>query len=147
MKKRHMTTLSAILLATTALVGCVTTNVDTSVVEYGDSQQSVMMMLGEPGNRQLHGRYEVFQYCTVGAGIGVTRFDMVWFYNGHVTGVSDYELGDARVCDRHYRTVDWDAAPERPEKADRIIEIRDTRKNADVEVSISTTDSENELGE
>ncbi|WP_159064963.1 hypothetical protein [Thaumasiovibrio subtropicus] len=120
-----------------ALSGCQTTPIDLSLIEYGDEQQQVIMMLGEPGDRQFNGRYEVYQYCTVGAGIGTTRFDMVWFYDGKVTAISDYELANARVCERHYRDVDWLQAPEKSREPDQIIEVRGEDK-AQVQINVPT---------
>ncbi|WP_413113174.1 hypothetical protein [Thaumasiovibrio sp. DFM-14] len=130
MKKRWY---AALLL----LSGCAKVDYDMSRVNFGDERQVVIEQLGEPGDRQLHGRYEVLQYCTVGGGIGTTRFDMIWFHDGNVVGIEDYELTNARMCERHYRAVDWEQAPGMAQKADKIFEIRDGREESDTELKIN----------
>lgn len=84
----------------------------------GDTKATVISKLGTPENRQFNGEHEVFQYCTTGTSFGVSSYDVIWFYNGRVTGVSTYNVKDAGMCTSHFKQVKWEEAP------DTVVEVR-----------------------
>lgn len=99
--------------------GCVTKNKALLEINPGDTKASVIKKLGNPENRQFKGKNEAIQYCTTGTSFGVSTFDIIWLYDGKVTGVNSYNLSRAGICSGHFERVKWENAPT------HIIEVRD----------------------
>ena len=98
--------------------GCATKNKAFFDINPGDTKASVIEKLGHPEDRQFKGKNEAIQYCTTGTSFGVSTFDIVWLYDGKVTGVNSYNLHRAGMCSGHFESVKWEDAP------DNIIEVR-----------------------
>lgn len=101
------------------IAGCATVDKAFFEINESDSKESVISRLGPPENRQFKGKNEAFQYCTTGTSFGVSTFNIIWFYDGKVTGVSSYSLNRAGMCSGHFQTINWEDAP------DQVIEIRE----------------------
>jgi len=99
--------------------GCASKNKALFDINPGDTKASVIAKLGDPENRQFKGKNEAIQYCTTGTSFGVSTFDIIWLYDGKVTGVNSYNLSKAGMCSAHFESVKWENAP------DHIIEIRE----------------------
>ena len=69
--------------------------------------------------RQFKGKNEALQFCTTGTSFGVSTYNIIWLYDGKVTGSNSYNLSRPGMCSGHFQMINWDDAP------DQIIEIRD----------------------
>jgi len=85
-------------------------------VEPGMTKDDVVKIMGYPGNKQFKGVSEAWQYCSTG--IGSDRYYVVWFTNSSVTGMTTYSGYESGMCDKFYRTVNWEDRP------NKTIEIR-----------------------
>ena len=100
------------------LWGCATVPVAFNEINAGDSKSDVVVKVGAPENRQFSGKNEAFQYCTTGTSLGVSTYNIIWFFDGKVTGVNSYSLERPGLCSGHFKTLNWEDAP------DTIIELR-----------------------
>ncbi|MFA6144919.1 MAG: hypothetical protein WCW84_06110 [Sulfurimonas sp.] len=107
-----------ILILLILFSGCATKNKAFFNINAGDSKASVIDKLGYPEDRQFNGKHEAIQYCTTGTSFGVSTFDVVWLYDGKVTGVNSYNLHGAGMCSGHFESVKWEDAP------NQTIEVR-----------------------
>lgn len=105
-------------LFTLFLTSCANVNPNFFQINSGDSKQSIMEKLGSPDDRQFKGRHEAFQYCTTGTSFGKSTFNVVWLFDGIVTGANTYTVAHAASCMGHFRQIDWEDAP------DITVEIR-----------------------
>jgi hypothetical protein len=101
------------------LAGCATVSPAFNEINAGNSRSEVIAKVGQPENRQFRGKNEAFQYCTTGTSFGVSTYNIIWFFDGKVTGVNSYSLQRASSCSGHFKMIDWEDAP------DKVIEIRD----------------------
>ena len=85
-------------------------------IEKGFSKEEVISEIGMPQNKQFHGRDEAWQYCSMG--FSVDDHLIVWFYDGHVTGMQTYIVTTGVGMCRDFKTIRWEDAP------DRSIEFR-----------------------
>ncbi|MCS0352720.1 DUF2845 domain-containing protein [Vibrio ordalii] len=99
--------------------GCATVPVAFNEINAGDSKSDVIAKVGAPENRQFSGKNEAFQYCTTGTSFGVSTYNVIWFFDSKVTGANSYSLSRAGSCSGHFKTLNWEDAP------DTIIELRD----------------------
>jgi hypothetical protein len=89
------------------------------LISHGDTKEKVISVMGTPDDLQFRETREVWQYCVTGAGFGYHDYRMIWFYDGHVTGVTSYkDSTPASSCAGHFKLVRWEEAP------DKTIEIR-----------------------
>jgi hypothetical protein len=116
MQSIRTTLLVAILLLVAA---CGTLDKKALLINYGDSKEQVLNVMGPPDDRQFKGKNEAWQYCQTGAGFGYHDYRIVWFYDGKLTGVNSYKSSrPASSCVTDIKPVNWDEAP------DVTIEIR-----------------------
>lgn len=101
------------------LSACASVNQQFFTINAGDLKESVLAKMGTPDDRQFKGKNEAFQYCTTGTSFGQSTFNIVWFYDGKVTGANTYTVAHAGSCMGHFRPINWENAP------DRIVEIRE----------------------
>ena len=87
-----------------------------AAVSPGMSSQEVIAIMGPPEDRQFRGSDEAWQYCSTG--FESDTFVIVWIYSGVVNGLQTYKNRSTGLCSSFFRTVNWEAAP------DRIYEIR-----------------------
>jgi hypothetical protein len=115
----HTTTL-LIATITLFLVACGSLGKKSDLIGIGDDKERVLKIMGPPGDRQLKGSNEAWQYCqTTGAGFGYHDYRIIWFYNGKVTGITSYTSSrGGSSCVTDIRSVRWGDAP------DTTIEIR-----------------------
>ena len=99
--------------------GCATVDPVFNEINLGDSKAVVINKLGSPENRQFSGKNEALQYCTAGTSFGVSTYNIIWLYDGKVSGSNSYNLSRAGSCSGHFKMLNWEDAP------DAIIEIRD----------------------
>jgi len=117
-----MTHTTTLLLATVTLflVACGSLEKKSALIGIGDDKEQVLKIMGPPGDQQLKGSNEAWQYCqTTGAGFGYHDYRIIWLYNGKVTGISSYKSSRGGAsCVTDIRSVRWEDAP------DTTIEIR-----------------------
>ena len=88
-------------------------------ISHGQTKQEVLKFLGPPGNRQFQGKHEAWQWCeTDYSGFAGDDYLIVWFFESKVTGISTYKNTLYGSCEKFYRTIRWEDAP------DQTIEIR-----------------------
>lgn len=110
-----------ITIATVAilLTACGTLERKTALINHGDSKDAVIKIMGPPGDRQLRGEQEAWQYCITGAGFGYHDYRIIWFQRGEVTGITSYKSGAPGVsCKSQFTAIRWEDAP------DATIEVR-----------------------
>lgn len=100
------------------LSACASVNSEFFNINNGDTKASVIARMGIPDDRQFQDKNEAFQYCTTGTSFGKSTFNVIWFYDGLVTGASSYTVAHAASCMGHFKQINWDEAP------DLIMEIR-----------------------
>jgi hypothetical protein len=107
------TTTFFIATITLFLVACGSLEKKSALIGIGDDQEHVLKILGPPGDRQLKGSHEAWQYCqTTGAGFGYHDYRIIWLYNGKVTGISSYKSSrGGSSCVTDIRSVRWEEAP------------------------------------
>lgn len=93
------------------------------LVDAGMSKQEVMTLLGTPGDRQLNGDLEAWQYCS--SSLTTFEFVVVWFFNKKVGSVTTYKTYTCPTlnCNQCFRSVNFEAPP------DAIIELRNKHYN------------------
>ena len=88
-------------------------------IKPGMSDAELRQVMGDPQNRQFKGKNEAWQYCsTAYSGFEADHFVLVWIFDGVVTGMENYRDTQFGTCERFFRTVKWEEAP------DTTIEIR-----------------------
>ena len=106
-KTCSMTHTITLLIATITLflVACGSLEKKSALIGIGDDQEHVLKILGPPGDRQLKGSNEAWQYCqTTGAGFGYHDYRIIWLYNGKVTGITSYKSSrEGASCVRDIR--------------------------------------------
>jgi len=107
------------ILSILLLSACTKVNQNFFKINSGDSKQSVVDKMGSPDDRQFKGKSEAFQYCTTGTSFGKSTFNIVWLYNGAVTGANTYTVAHAASCMGHFRQINWEDAP------DITVEVRE----------------------
>ena len=81
-------------------------------IKPGMSDGELRQIMGEPQNRQFKGKSEAWQYCsTAFSGFEDDHFVLVWIFDGVVTGMETYRDNEFGTCDRFFRTVKWEEAP------------------------------------
>ena len=108
-----------IVLAILLLASCATVNEAFFTINPGDSKDSVINKMGPPDDRQFQGKNEAFQYCTTGTSFGKSTFNVIWFFDGKVTGANTYTVAHAASCMGHFRQINWEDAP------DVTVEVRE----------------------
>ncbi len=108
-----------IVFAVGLLASCASVNPAFFTVNTGDSRDSVIERMGSPDDRQFQGKNEAFQYCTTGTSFGKSTFNVIWFYDGKVTGANTYTVSHAASCMGHFRQINWEDAP------DITVEVRE----------------------
>ncbi len=108
-----------IVFALGLLASCASVNPAFFTINPGDSKASVIERMGAPDDRQFQGKNEAFQYCTTGTSFGKSTFNVIWFYDGKVTGANTYTVAHAASCMGHFRQINWEDAP------DISVEIRE----------------------
>jgi hypothetical protein len=110
-----MTRTTTLFIATISffLVACGSLEKKSALIGIGDDTEQVLKILGPPGDRQLKGSNEAWQYCqTTGAGFGYHDYRIIWLYNGKVTGISSYKSSrGGSSCVTDIRSVRWEEAP------------------------------------
>ena len=110
-----MTHTTTLLIATIIffLVACGSLGKKSDLIGIGDEKEQVLKILGPPGDRQLQGSNEAWQYCeTTGAGFGYHDYRIIWLYNGKVTGFTSYKSArGGSSCVKEIRPVRWEEAP------------------------------------
>lgn len=111
---------AAIACLLVLLASCGTLEKKAMLINVGDNKQRVLDIMGTPGDRQVHGYQEAWQYCVSGAGFGYDDYRLIWFANGKVTGITSYKASPfGRSCTSDFKTIRWENAP------DQTIEIRE----------------------
>ncbi len=105
------------LLFAILLAGCGTLEKKTILLNLNDDKSRVLEVMGPPGDRQMEGDNEAWQYCISGAGFGYNDHRIIWFKSGHVTGITSYRTTRSG-CSGAFKTIKWEDAP------DYIKEIR-----------------------
>ena len=81
-------------------------------IKPGMSDAELRQVMGEPQNRQFKGKSEAWQYCsTAFSGFEDDHFVLVWIFDGVVTGMETYRDNEFGTCDRFFRAVKWEEAP------------------------------------
>ena len=109
---------TVIVILAMLISACATVNEQFFTINPGDSKQSVLEKMGPPDDRQFHGKNEAFQYCTTGTSFGKSTFNVIWLYDGKVTGANTYTVAHAASCMGHFKPIKWENAP------DNTIEVR-----------------------
>lgn len=88
------------------------------LIDAGMSKQEVIDIMGVPGDRQLNGELEAWQYCS--SSFTTFEYIVVWFYNRKVGSVITYKDQTclAIKCEQCFRSVDFQTPP------NAIIELR-----------------------
>lgn len=107
-----------VLVSILALSACGTLDEKTINISAGDTKQQVLDVMGTPQDRQLEKTQEAWQYCVSGAGFGYNDHKIIWFKDGHVTGITSYRSSRSG-CTGAIRTVHWEEAP------DVVVETRE----------------------
>lgn len=116
-----MKTLRIVSITTVAIIlsACGSLENKAVLINYGDTKERVLEIMGPPGDRQFRGKDEAWQYGQTGAGWGYNDFRIVWFYDGKVTGVTSFkDHTPGRGASAEFRVINWEEAPE------HTIEIR-----------------------
>lgn len=100
------------------LSACVSVNSEFFKINNGDTKASVIARMGAPDDRQFQGKNEAFQYCTTGTSFGKSTFNIIWFYDGLVTGASSYTITHMASCMGYFKKINWN------DKPDLIVETR-----------------------
>jgi hypothetical protein len=99
------------------LTACGTLDSKTIQLNVGDSKQRVLEVMGTPGDRQVRGINEAWQYCISGASYGANDHKIIWMKSGLVTGISSYK-SNSFGCTGGMREVRWESSP------DAVLELR-----------------------
>jgi len=111
--------LMMVALVCLLVVGCGSLEKKSALINPGDSKETVMAVMGPPGDRQFQGKHEVWQYGQTGAGFGYHDYRMIWFYDAKVTGITSYKnYTPASSASAHFRPIRWEEAP------DYTVEVR-----------------------
>ena len=112
-----------IIISTSILLICVscgTLQKDAALVNFGDTKEGVLKIMGPPDDRQFKGKNEAWQYCQTGAGFGYHDYRIFWFYDGKVTGVNSYKSSrPGSSCMTDLKPINWEDAP------DITVEVRE----------------------
>lgn len=95
-----------------SLISCSSVNELFFTINPGDSKESVIGKMGPPDDRQFKGKNEAFQYCTTGTSFGQSTFNVIWFFDGKVTGANTYTVSHAASCMGHFKQINWEDAPD-----------------------------------
>ena len=111
------------LIGMVMLSGCSTTGSVsevrqlTTLINFGDTKERVLEVLGNPGDRSFLGSSEAWQYCSTGW--SSDTYATVWFENGSVNGITSKNSTLAYGnCTVNFPEIDWGQRP-----ADRKIDI------------------------
>jgi len=106
----------AIMLLTLLIVACASQSQikrNSVHIKPGMSDAELRQVMGEPQNRQFKGKSEAWQYCsTAYSGFEADQFVFVWIFDGVVTGMHTYSDTQFGSCERFFRTVKWEEAPD-----------------------------------
>lgn len=119
MEKIRPIRLLKVSLILALLAGCGSLEKKASQINAGDSKDTVLSIMGTPGDRQFRGKDEAWQYGQTGAGFGYHDFRIIWFYDGKVTGITSYkDHTPASGASGHFKPIRWEDAP------DYTVEVR-----------------------
>ncbi len=95
------------------LAACGSLEKKAALLNYGDSKEQVLALMGQPDDRQLKGENEAWQYCQTGAGFGYHDYRIVLFFRGKVTGINSYKSSrPASSCVSDIKPIRWEDVPE-----------------------------------
>jgi len=80
-----------------------------SKINLGDTKETVLAIMGPPGDRQFNGKDEAWQYVGRTGGVFYQDFRVIWFYDGKVTGTTSSYSPDPAAP--HFKPVRWEDAP------------------------------------
>ncbi len=89
----------------------------TMLINFGDSKEKVLELLGVPGDRSFSGESEAWQYCSTG--FAADTYTVVWFENKVVHSITSKNAYIVEgFCNQAFPAVDWGQRP-----ADKIIDL------------------------
>lgn len=81
-------------------------------VNAGDSAESVVAKMGEPGNRSFREKAEAWQYCHTGVLAPTDSYTTIWLLDGRVIALtSQHAAFGIGECEEFFPEVDWGQAP------------------------------------
>jgi len=95
-------------------------------IEPGLTKDEVRAILGQPQNKQFHGKEEAWQYCRASyetffkkdynlTYLNSNSYVMIWFHKNKVTGMTTYnKVIESRVeenCESYFKTINWEEVP------------------------------------
>ena len=101
---------SYLIICTVILSACGTLEKKTILINPNDDKARVLEIMGTPGDRQMEGQNEAWQYCISGAGFGYNDHRIIWFNSGRVTGITSYRT-TVSGCTGGFKTIRWEDAP------------------------------------
>lgn len=100
------------LVSVTVLSGCVsgmsdwtTVTQDSQRVRYGDSEATVMAIMGEPNQSEINGQYRVMKYCS--SAMFDDAFSYILLKSGKVIAVQNAQGRVGGLCYEFFRSVNW----------------------------------------
>ena len=112
--------LIALVWSTILLAGCVASGTPTTSgikaksmqVDPGMTKKQVIEIMGPPGQRSFKGNGEALTFFGVDQFQARSLFYVVWFNDGAVTAITNYESDcDYGDCSRAITPIDWGQAP------------------------------------
>jgi hypothetical protein len=83
-----------------------------AAVRAGDSADTVIARMGDPGSRSFRGKAEAWQYCQTGVLSPTDSYTTVWLLEGQVVAMTTkraaFGVGD---CSAFFPEIDWGQAP------------------------------------
>lgn len=101
---------SYLIVFAVMLSACGTLEKKTILINPNDDKDRVLEIMGLPGDRQMEGKSEAWQYCISGAGFGYNDHRIIWFNSGRVTGITSYRTTRSG-CSGAFKTIRWEDAP------------------------------------
>lgn len=106
MKKLILISAVALALSAPALAGSMKELRNYQNIEVGQSKADVAVIMHEPGNRELNGNREAWQYCARDG--SMNKFVVVYFKDGNVEKLATYNKRWLGGCSGQYKPVVWD---------------------------------------
>ncbi|ESQ84991.1 hypothetical protein [Asticcacaulis benevestitus] len=97
----------ALLASAPAYAGSQKELAQSALIEVGNDKLTVLGIMKDPGNRELNGNQEAWQYCARSGAIN--KFVVVYFKDGKVEKMATYTKKWLGGCGGQYKPVKWDA--------------------------------------
>ncbi len=82
-----------------------------SQLNIGDTQETVLKIMGPPAHRETNEHVEAWQYCVSGAEAQASDHALIWFRSGRVTGVESHRSNIWDCNSSNQPVIHWNSAP------------------------------------